>query len=388
MHYFSNELFEIFDLIANYGGQSRLVGGCVRDILIGKRPKDIDIATTLLSGDVMKALSVKFQCIPLAIKYGTIIARRGVFYAEITTLRHDIASYGRAADVVFTNDWMEDAKRRDFTFNAIYMDLNGVIDDFFNGINDLKSRAVRFIGDPRERIQEDYLRILRYFRFIAYFGDDNRDNAAINAINALSSGLSVISKERINKELMLILSAPFSRNAIIMMAECKILNYIFHTNIYLTISKNFGYIQDPILNFAALCYSLNFSYDAVLKICDELKFSKQKKQIVLRLYFHLYPYDISDNALHIIYLTYGIDFFIILMKLYKILDLYEFNIDKFHFIADMPISNKEISMICIQKKNIPIIKRELIKIWVNSDGMLSKNDMIQLIEHFQMSDLY
>ena len=153
------------------GGDARFVGGAVRNAILGEEVADIDIATTLLPKDVMQRLQkAGFGAVPTGIEHGTITAVVRGRPFEVTTLRRDVSTDGRRATVAFTTDWAEDAARRDFTMNALYASANGEIFDYVGGLADLRARRVRFVGEPRTRIREDYLRILRLFRFHAWYG--------------------------------------------------------------------------------------------------------------------------------------------------------------------------------------------------------------------------
>jgi tRNA nucleotidyltransferase/poly(A) polymerase len=159
------DIKKIGSLFKNEGGEIRLVGGCVRDALLGKKPKDVDLCTNL-SPDAMIALGEKYgvKTVPTGLEHGTVsFLVNGEMY-EITTLRVDTETDGRHAKVAFTNDWREDSARRDLSFNSIMMDLNGNIYDYHNGVQDLKNGVTRFVGHADARMQEDYLRILRFFR--------------------------------------------------------------------------------------------------------------------------------------------------------------------------------------------------------------------------------
>ncbi len=192
----------------NGEGLARLVGGCVRDRLLGVPVSDIDLATSLLPKDVMARLAAAgLKSIPTGLAHGTVTAMVDGRPFEVTTLRRDEATDGRHAEVAFTDDWAEDAMRRDFTINALYSDpLTGEIFDPVGGVADLRPTVVRFIGDADARIQEDYLRILRYFRFFARFGGE-ADGEALAACGRQKRGLMALSRERIASELLKILGA-------------------------------------------------------------------------------------------------------------------------------------------------------------------------------------
>jgi poly(A) polymerase len=189
-----------------YGGP-RYVGGAVRDTLLGLPVSDVDIATALLPNEVINRLEAAgIKAIPTGIEHGTVTAAVDGKNYEITTLRRDVATDGRRATVAFATDWQEDASRRDFTINALYADpKSGEVFDYFNGLSDLEARRLRFIGDAHQRIAEDFLRILRYFRFLARYGGGQIDADAIAACATGAHGLTALSRERIAQELTRIL---------------------------------------------------------------------------------------------------------------------------------------------------------------------------------------
>ena len=188
-------------------GETRFVGGCVRDTLLGLEVSDVDLATRLQPHEVMKRLEAAgIKAVPTGLAHGTVTAVINGAPVEVTTLRRDVATDGRRATIAYTEDWREDAARRDFTINALMADpANGEIHDYFGGIEDLDSRRVRFIGDPLVRIAEDHLRILRFFRFHARFGAGAPDRHALRACEARANDLMALSRERIADELLKIL---------------------------------------------------------------------------------------------------------------------------------------------------------------------------------------
>jgi len=213
-------------LIAALGpGTTRYVGGAVRDTLLGIAVKDIDVATPLVPAEVTARLErAGIRNVPTGIEHGTVTAVLAGGPVEITTLRRDVATDGRRATVAFATDWREDAARRDFTINALYADPETLrIDDFFGGLSDLAARRVRFIGDACERIREDHLRILRYFRFQARFGSHPADTEAESACAELASTLKGLSRERIGMETMNLLGLPDPAPTVARMAELGVL---------------------------------------------------------------------------------------------------------------------------------------------------------------------
>lgn len=190
------------------GGDARFVGGCVRDALANRRIIDIDIATPLKPEEVTQRLEAdKIQVIPTGLKHGTVTAVVDGRPFEITTLRRDIATYGRHADVVFTDDWKADAARRDFTINAMSATIDGDVCDYFSGMEDLRNGRIIFVGDAEKRVQEDILRILRFFRFHAHFGKDEPQTAALAACAKFADRLPRLSAERIRNETLKLLEA-------------------------------------------------------------------------------------------------------------------------------------------------------------------------------------
>ena len=188
---------------------ARLVGGCVRDALADRPTADIDLATPDTPDRVMARLSAAgLRTVPTGLRHGTVTAVIGHRGYEVTTLRRDLVTDGRHATVAWTDDWQADAARRDFTINAMSMATDGTVHDYFAGRDDLAAGRVRFVGEPAERIAEDYLRILRFFRFQARFGRGEPDRAAVQAISTGVPGLARLSPERVWSELKRILVVP------------------------------------------------------------------------------------------------------------------------------------------------------------------------------------
>ena len=205
------------------GGHARYVGGAVRDTLLGLDVADIDLATPFVPEEVVRRLEgAGIRTVPTGIAHGTVTAVSQGTMVEVTTLRRDVATDGRHAIVAFADDWREDAARRDFTINALYADpVSGAIHDYFGGLDDLAARRVRFIGDPHRRIAEDHLRILRFFRFHARFGD-TIDRAGLAACVDRANDLMALSRERIAAELLKLLVAPGAVAVVRLMHESGI----------------------------------------------------------------------------------------------------------------------------------------------------------------------
>ena len=215
----------LFAALDTAQGKARFVGGAVRDALLGLPVNDIDIATTLDPHNVVARLKrAGIKAVPTGIDHGTITAVLPDGPVEITTLRRDVSTDGRRATIAYTDDWQEDAARRDFTINALYADpLTGAISDYFDGIPDLEARRLRFIGDASARIAEDHLRILRYFRFLARYGDNELDSNAYDACVTAANSLMALSRERIADELLKLLGVASPIHALRLMVQGGIL---------------------------------------------------------------------------------------------------------------------------------------------------------------------
>jgi poly(A) polymerase len=209
--------------------QALFVGGCVRNALIGAEVNDIDIATDATPETVTKlANDAKIRVIPTGIEHGTVTLILGGIAHEVTTFRRDVTTDGRHATVAFSRSVEEDARRRDFTMNALYAQADGSVVDPLNGLPDLIARHVRFVGQPAQRITEDYLRILRFFRFTAWYGDPGRgiDAAGLAACAAHLDGLPSLSRERVGSEMRKLLAAPDPAPAIASMAQAGVLGAV------------------------------------------------------------------------------------------------------------------------------------------------------------------
>ena len=239
------------------GGEGcvRFVGGCVRNSLMGQGVDDIDLATRLKPEASMAALKAAgLKVIPTGIAHGTVTAvSKGAPY-EITTLRRDVTTDGRNATVAFTEDWAEDASRRDFRLNALYADPSGtVFDPTGEGVADAREGRIVFVGDPPTRIREDYLRILRFFRFFAWYGRGEPDAAGLEACAALAEGMSRLSAERVSKELLKLLKAPDPRAAVRAMQASGVLSQVLPDAGPLeTFERMVGLSEDPLLRLSSL----------------------------------------------------------------------------------------------------------------------------------------
>jgi poly(A) polymerase len=218
-------LSELLAVLDRAGEEARVVGGAIRNTLLGDPPGDIDIATTALPAEVTKRLAAAgFKAVPTGIEHGTITAIAAGRPFEITTLREDVETFGRRAKVAFGRDWKRDAERRDFTMNALSASRDGIVHDYVGGLADIVARRVRFIGSAASRIAEDYLRILRFFRFHAAYGAGAPDPEGVAAAIAGRAGLEVLSRERIRMELFKLLAAKGAVEALAVMTESGLLD--------------------------------------------------------------------------------------------------------------------------------------------------------------------
>ena len=264
-------------------GSARFVGGCVRNALLGEPVSDIDIATQLTPDVVEKAmLAARIAVHPTGVEHGTltVVADRQPF--EVTTLRRDVETDGRRATVAFTEDWAEDAQRRDFRMNALYAAANGeVFDPTGGGLDDIAQRRIVFVGNPETRIREDYLRILRFFRFFAWYGHGEPDAAGLVACSKLKAGLAAISAERIWMEMKKLLSAPSPMAALDAMGSFGVLTTLFPNTRGLELIAKIvglegraGLTPDPMVRFLALFWK---DASAVDEAANRLKMSNEER---------------------------------------------------------------------------------------------------------------
>ncbi len=230
----------VFALLNADGGEGRVVGGAVRNALMGAPISDVDFATTNLPQVVMeRAAAAGIKAVPTGIDHGTVtlvIDGRGF---EVTTLRQDVETDGRRAKVSFGTDWQADAERRDFTINALYATADGDVVDLVNGLPDIETKTLRFIGDAHQRIAEDYLRVLRFFRFFAYCGSGRPDADGLRASARAKDKLDSLSAERVWSELRKLLAAPDPSRALLWMRTSGVLTAV------LPETEKMGHRRDP-----------------------------------------------------------------------------------------------------------------------------------------------
>jgi tRNA nucleotidyltransferase/poly(A) polymerase len=250
----------LLDVLSRDGEEARVIGGAVRNALMGLSPGDTDIATTAPPDEVIRrAAAAGFKPVPTGVEHGTVTVVAEGRPFEVTTLRIDVETFGRKATVRFGRDWKADAQRRDFTMNALSVSADGVIHDYVGGLADLEARRVRFIGDPAVRIAEDYLRIMRFFRFHAAYGEGPPDAAGLHACIAGRDGLDQLSRERVRSELMKLLVVEGAVSVLTVMADAGLLGRLLggvplvaDTGRMVELEKTLGLAADPIRRLAAL----------------------------------------------------------------------------------------------------------------------------------------
>jgi poly(A) polymerase len=257
----SGPLPHLLDVLDRDGEEARVVGGAVRNALLGLRAGEIDVATTAVPEEVVRRVQAAgFKAVPTGIAHGTVTVITDKVPFEVTTLRQDVETYGRHAKVAFGRDWKADAERRDFTINAFSVRPDGTVYDYVGGLEDLAARRVRFIGDPKQRIEEDYLRILRFFRFHAAYGtSDHPDRGGLEACIASREGLDQLSRERVRMELMKLVVAPHAVPTLIAMTDAGLTLRVLGGVSYLASFENMAKVEaavgasaDPVRRLGAL----------------------------------------------------------------------------------------------------------------------------------------
>jgi poly(A) polymerase len=277
----------VFAALAARGHVGRAVGGAVRNALAGRPVADVDIATDARPQDVMRAaVAAGLKAVPTGLAHGTVTVVAGGRPYEITTLRTDVETHGRHATVAFTDDWAEDARRRDFTLNALYCDADGTLFDPLGGYPDLAARRVRFIGDASQRIREDYLRILRFFRLTADFAEGPADAEGLAACVRERAGLAILSAERVRAELLRLLAAPRGAEIAALMQDYGLLPSVLGAAPRPTLLTRLAAIEtalgrapDPVLRLAALAVEVEEDAE---RLRDRLRLSNEETAKLLR----------------------------------------------------------------------------------------------------------
>ena len=388
----NKKILLLFRVVEQHGGVLRFVGGAVRDALKGLKGFDLDLATDLSPDELVEACQEEgLKTVPIGIKFGTVGVIIDDTVLEVTSLRKDIKTDGRHAEVEFTDNWEEDASRRDLTINAVYADEKGNVFDYYNGIGDLEKGVVRFIGNAAQRIKEDYLRILRFFRFYSIFGEGEIDAKALQACVENREGLTSLSMERIRDEIFKILLTPKVVKTIQIMMDNNILGYIMPDPPYLDkLDFLVKMVDKHHIPFRAL-RRLFIIYQPDTALAENLAFrlrlNKKEKQLFVDLAANNIALDDLLNPqklLQLIY-RYGAEFCqekILLQAAIEQKDVPE--MDK--IIAQI----KSLSVPVFPLKGIDIINqgiddqrktssvlKELEKVWIDSNFSLSKEELLQ-----------
>ncbi len=362
------------------GFEARIVGGAVRDILLSITPDDIDVATTAKPEEVSKLFSGRFynssivSIVPTGIKHGTITVVVNSYPIEITTLRVDVETDGRHAVVEYTDSWELDAKRRDFTVNALSIDLAGNIYDYFGGIEDLYDKKIKYVGDANTRIEEDKLRALRYFRFLARFGFKNIDEASMHA--SVNTDFSSIAGERIWKELMKIFKSPCRVDVLDILSKHKIL-------------QQFGFKPLSVSPILVIMYFDSFSLFQPSYVVAALTLSvKDLDNVRARLKFDASSYElikflISNKPMHTIdeikeALVRGVNDSHLknLCKYNGRLDLADWININYANIPKFPVRGADVKNLGYTGKEIGDYLTSLKEAWIKSEYVLSREDLL------------
>lgn len=289
---------QLFQIFADHRVLVRFVGGCVRDAVLGIAAHDIDIAAPIPPDQIIDILTkAQVHVIPTGYDFGTITAVVHGRSFQITSLRQDWETDGRRARVMYGTDWEADALRRDFTINALYADRDGTIYDYFEGLGDLKAGIIRFVGDAHQRIQEDYLRILRYFRFLSWYGHGPIHPEAMQACTAHSHGLKGLSRERVGHEFLKLLAAPSPLSSLILMNQAGLDPFILPHPLNLKaieVLLNFEETSNVLCRLAAL--SLPQIDDKGL--AEALRLSREQKQYLHDCALRLGGYPSSEKTIY------------------------------------------------------------------------------------------
>ncbi|MBL4907019.1 MAG: CCA tRNA nucleotidyltransferase [Sneathiella sp.] len=290
------ETRRLFSEVEKADGKCRFVGGCVRDALLGNTSDDLDICTDLLPEKILETLEpAGIKVVPTGIKHGTVTAFMGKRKFEITTLRTDTKTYGRHADVSYTKNWETDAARRDFTINALSMDLSGELYDFFSGVEDLAAGRVRFIGEADDRIEEDRLRVLRFFRFFSRYGKGDPDKDALAACEKAASTLDILSAERVSKELFLLLEHPAPLKSLNLMKNTGILSALFNQKITLDLVTNMLALPVQTMPINRLGALLQGKIDWAVDFAQDLRLSAKAKERLVSMCEEIFSSELSKH---------------------------------------------------------------------------------------------
>lgn len=393
------EIFKLFRAVEASGGVLRFVGGCVRDAIAGIKGFDLDLATDLSPDELVEACQdYDIKTVPIGIKYGTVGVVFGKNVLEVTSLRKDVKTDGRHAIVEFTTDWSVDASRRDLTINAVYADEKGNVFDYYDGIDDLEKGIVKFIGNPDSRIKEDYLRILRFFRFYSIFGKTDIDKKALKACVDNKKGLKKISAERIRDELLKILVSPNVVKTLKIMADNEILSdFILFKGDFESLEFILNMYDDshtPDAALRRLFILTNPNKKLAEKITSSLKLSKKNKDFLVNLAntdLDIKGLLTEKNIDKFVYI-YGKDFYI--SKILTSVAINKYETESLAYFIEMvrdrvvpifPIRGKDIINLGIKDQKIGKVLNLLEESWISSGFMLNRDELLVKAELVALS---
>lgn len=394
-------IFKVF--LAERADSIRLVGGCVRDLLLQKKVADFDFATKFLPQEIINILKKNnIKSVPTGLKHGTITAVLNGKNFEITTLRKDNDTDGRHCEPEFIDDYRQDALRRDFTINAMYLDFAGKIHDYCGGLDDLENRRVRFIGDAKKRIEEDYLRILRFFRFSCFYANDF-DETAITACNELKQNLQKLSFERIRIEIFKILSCEDNDRllkTLQILQETKIAKEIAPFEIGTDDLKKFFIIEDKffvrnkknndvLLKFF-FCFFGKITENNLVLLAKHFVLTNKEKKILQFLLQDCFLETKTFALDNIKKLLVEFDkelvldsFKVNLVKNFSVIDDFKVQqiitfIEEF-VVPEFPLKGSDFLLLGFSGKKVGEKIEEARKKWIESDFSLGKDELIRLI---------
>lgn len=362
----------------------RFVGGCVRDTLLERGVTDVDAATSLLPHDTMKVLEdAGVRVVPTGIEHGTVTAVGADRSVEITTLRRDVKTDGRHAEVAFTHDWLEDASRRDFTMNALYVDIEGKLYDPLDGMQDIQSECIRFIGEPAARIKEDALRILRFFRFHAVLGQHECDAKGLKACTQHVDLLKSLSAERVRDELMKIFKVPECYEVIQNMISAgvfEVLSLPLSLDRYRRITKHIEMSGGNVRPSFKLFYCLE-PKPGVADYCLQLRLPGAVKKLITNFREVIEnPQPTTDHDVHILLYRHGSE----AVQQAAAADSWPESLLAIAMnwqVPQMPVQGRDVMALGILPgPEIGKILSQLEDIWVLSEFQLSKSDLIKRIK--------
>jgi poly(A) polymerase len=379
---------KIFEIIQQHNGNVRFIGGCVRDFILHKQATDFDLATDLLPEKIVDIFTDSiFKVIPIGFEHGTILLTYKEYNFEITTIREDIECFGRHAKVKFTKDWKKDALRRDFTINALSIDLTDNLYDYTNGLDDLENLKVKFIGNPEQRISEDKLRMLRYFRFLSYFGLKNIDKPSMLACTKNFANLHEISAERKKVEFFKLLAGDYAYEVTKILIEKNLLHYIGFVNQEFLSSalddKQF-LKQNNIVNLAIIIKLCPKAQDELTILKKELKLSKREYKELHNLIsfteeeftdWHHYKYIHKFGSQEYLQFLFIINNFFVLKKYHSYIELAEsYKARKF------PVNGRDLQKINIHGATIGETLQKLAHHWHQNQNSLSKKELLSYLK--------